>query len=219
MISYAASFGSQPAACGLEQSWADKLRNFSAISVRDSNSMQLVSDALGVRPALVLDPCLQFPPPAAESGQEIEQAYVAVYGHGFPDWFAQAVRGWAEANGHRLVSIGYRNDWADEQCIAAGPEDYARLIAGADALATNFFHGCVFALLNQKPFACVLSDYRSNKVLDLTFLLGAESHLVSHDTPQSRYRQVLGEALDPGITDKLIAMRRQSSHYLENALA
>src|SRR3546814_9493774 len=79
-----------------------------------------------------------------------ERPYVAVYGHNFPASFRQAVRHWAASRGYRLVSIGYRNDWADEQNITAGPEDFARIMAQSAAVATNFFNGCVFALLNAR---------------------------------------------------------------------
>ena len=41
-------------------------------------------------------------------------------------------------------------------------------MAAAESVATNFFHGCIFALLNNKPFACVGSAYRSNKLRGLT---------------------------------------------------
>src|SRR3546814_8753818 len=61
LVSYAASFGNHNASDGLDSDWADKLRNFAGISVRDENSRQLIRDALGQEPELVLDPCLQFP--------------------------------------------------------------------------------------------------------------------------------------------------------------
>jgi hypothetical protein len=36
-------------------------------------------------------------------------------------------------------------------------------MARAEAVATNFFHGCVFALLNDTPFVCETSAYRRNR--------------------------------------------------------
>jgi hypothetical protein len=119
----------------------------------------------------------------------------------------------------RPVSIGYRNDWADESWIEAGPEEFAQFIAGASAVATNFFHGCVFALLNNKPFAAALSDYRSNKVRDLLATVGAERHLASADTPAEHYTAMLGEALELGIAPRIGALRVQSNRYLDHVLA
>src|SRR3546814_8734288 len=72
--------------------------------------------------------------------------------------------------------------------ITAGPEDFARIMAQSAAVATNFFHGCVFALLNAKPFVCASSPYRFNKVRDLAHAVGAEKHLVAEDAGDSHYR-------------------------------
>ena len=57
---------------------------------------------------------------------------MAVYGHNFSDWFVVRMREWARKRNMRLVSIGYRNDWADTQWLTAGPEDFARFMADAD---------------------------------------------------------------------------------------
>jgi Polysaccharide pyruvyl transferase len=217
LVSYAASFGNHPASDGLPAPWADLLSSFAAVSVRDENSAQIVRNALGFEPELVLDPCLLFPPAPEPDEIEIEAPYVAVYGHGFPAWFASAAREWAESSGLRLVSIGYRNDWADQQRIGAGPEKFAQLVAGAVAVVTNFFHGCVFALLNAKPFACVSSDYRANKLRDLMQVAGSEPHLVAEadvrDLPE-----LLGKPLDTKVCSRLDLLRDRSREFLERAV-
>lgn len=219
LISYAASFGNQLSSHGLPPFWADALSHFALISVRDDNSATIVRDALGVEPELVLDPCLQFPP-AIDPPQQPAGArpYLAVYGHGFPDWFSSAVRGWAKAAGHRLLSIGYRNDWADDQLIDAGPQAFAQLMAGAAAVATNFFHGCVFALLNAKPFACVSSEYRANKLSGLMRLLSADKHLVSEENAPSVSQCLFGNPLDSAILERIGELRVRSGRFLQEAI-
>jgi hypothetical protein len=216
LISYAASFGNYDAGAGLHPAWAERLGRFDAISVRDENSRRLVADALGRAPAFVLDPVLQFPPTAAPARSE--RPYAVLYGHSFPEWFDRAVRAWASRRGLRLVSIGYRNPWADAQRIDAGPIDFARLIAGAAGVATNFFHGCVFALVNARPFVCTASRYRATKLRDLTHALGAERHLVREETAGA-IGAMLDSPLAPMIGARIAALRAQSSAYLRNALA
>src|SRR3546814_12834138 len=125
---------------------------FAGIYDRDENSRQLLRDALGHEPELCFDPGLQFPAEIQTPRSGSERPYVAVYGHNFPASFRQAVRHWAASRGSRLLSIGYRNDWAAEQHITAGPEDFTRIMAQSAALATNFFHACLSALLTAQPF-------------------------------------------------------------------
>ncbi len=218
LVSYAASFGNHDAHQGIDPHWAAKIARFDALSVRDDNSRTLVRESRAGDPALVLDPCLQFPPdrPAAT---DTGTPYVALYGHGFPDWFVEQLRTWATAQRRRIVSIGYRNDWADEQRLEAGPDEFTACIAGADAVATNFFHGCVFALLYDRPFVVAPSDYRSNKVRDLVRLLAAGRHMVTEQTDQRHYAELLAEPLDPVIGRRIGEMRQQSHAWLAAALA
>lgn len=218
LVSYAASFGNYDAEAGIDAHWSERLRRFAAISVRDDNSRRLVSRALGSEPPLVLDPCLQFPPSIEPGISPDEAPFVAVYGHTFREDFGAAVRRWADRRGLRLLSIGYRNEWAHEHRLDAGPVGFARLIAGARAVVTNFFHGCVFSLLNAKPFVCAASPYRMNKVRDLTRTVGAEPHLV-HETDEDRVGTLLDAPLPAGIAARIERLRRQSAAYLSAALA
>jgi len=216
VVSYAASFGNHDAADQLDGYWAEKLKRFSAIAVRDENSRRLVQDALQLDPPLVLDPCLQFAPAAADASAG---GSVLIYGHSFEPWFAAAVRAAAERHGVRLLSIGYRNDWADDQWLDAGPDEFAQAMAGAHAVVTNFFHGCVFGLINGKPLLATPSAYRRNKVLALAQTLGAERHLAGEATAAERYAELLVEPPDRGVQARLAALRRASDAYLDHALA
>jgi hypothetical protein len=219
LASYAASFGNYGASKGLDQTWTDRLLKFASISVRDENSRGLIKTALGFEPELVLDPCLQFLPRPEGRWHGPQRPFVAVYGHNFSEAFSLEVRRWARSRRYLLVSIGYRNAWADRQWITAGPHDFARFIARAHAVATNFFHGCVFALRHAKPFVCEISPYRSLKVQNLMATVGGARHLVSDDTPAATYEAHLGEPLEPGILQKIDCLRHRSEAYLDEALA
>jgi hypothetical protein len=217
LAAYAASFGNHAAADGLDAALADRLRRFDAISVRDENSLRLIRDCLGEEPELVLDPCLQFPQ-AIPRGQTGPADFAVVYGHSFPDWFARGVRGWARARNLRLVSLGYNADWADEARLDAGPDDFSRTIAEAAAVATTFFHGCVFALLHDKPFACAASPYRSNKVSSFVATLGAEHRLLDEASAPADYHAALEAPPDAGVAERLAALRARSAAYLDHVL-
>lgn len=218
VVSYAASFGSHDADDALDPRWAERLQRFGALAVRDENSRRLLQGALGCEPELVLDPCLQFAQ-VCRRAPSAEPRDVVVYGHSFPDGFGPRVRAWADRAGLRLVSLGYRNDWADEQRLAAGPEEFAQAMGDALAVVTNFFHGCVFALVNAKPFVCVPSAYRSNKLQNLTRAVAAEERLVTEDAELSHLDALLTAPLGPAVRDAIEGLRRRSSAYLDHAVA
>lgn len=215
VVTYAASSGNMDASGGLAPEWAGRLARLDAIAVRDENTREVVRGATGQEPAMVLDPVLQFPPvvtPAQEPAP-----YLLVYGHHIPDWFAARVQDAAARRGWRTISVGYRNDWADEQRLEAGPHEFAALVAGAEAVATTYFHGCVFSLAFGRPFVAAPSFYRWNKLRDLTALLGAERHLTFEDRPASE----VGAALDrpPQVDARLAELRAQSDAWLGGVLA
>jgi hypothetical protein len=219
LVSYAASFGNHSAWDGIDPEWAEKLDRFSSISVRDENSWHLVHDAVGREPPIVLDPCLQFPQAIHEANGAGRGDYAVVYGHLFPAWLASKVRAWAEQAGVRLVSVGYSNAWADEQRIGASPLEFARIMAGARSVITNFFHGCVFALLNGKPWAAAPSDYRSIKIPDLANTLGAQHRIVDEQTSDADVFALLDTPRQPQVSERLSEYRDRSEAYLDAALS
>jgi hypothetical protein len=127
-------------------------------------------------------------------------------------------RSWADRAGIRLISIGYSNDFADEQRVSAGPDEFARLMSSARAVVTNFFHGCVFALLNGKPWATVPSDYRSIKIPDLAAMLDAEHRLVDEQTSGRQLAELLQTPILPQEAERVNDYRARSEAYLDEAV-
>lgn len=218
LISYAASFGNHSAWDGMHPDWAAKLHAFSALSVRDENSLHLVRGGSGRQPTLVLDPCLQFPSSARADARQ-GAAYALIYGYGFPTWMQEALRRWSSRRGLRLLSVGYVNDWADDQRPSAGPPEFAQLAAGAQAIVTNFFHGCIFALLHGKPWASAPSDYRSIKIPDLASSIGERHRLVDDTTSDQMFDELLATPLSDWTIDRIQQRGGQSDAFLDAALA
>jgi hypothetical protein len=218
LVSYAASFGNHSAWDGIHPAWARKLHRFSSISVRDQNSWHLVRGAGQPEPELVLDPCLLFPGPA-QTKPRPGTPYALVYGHGFPAWLKRLARRWSYGSGLRLVSIGYSNEFAHEQRISDGPMEFAQLMAGASAVITNFFHGCVFSLLNGKPWASAPSDYRSIKIPDLAATIGASHRIVDSSTDDERFAELMQMPVQPSVEAAMARLRASSEAYLDAALA
>lgn len=217
LVSYAASFGNHDADRGIRADRAEQLGAFDSLSVRDSNSLDLLEPAVGRKIELVLDPCLQFADRIERPPSTTGPAFGLVYGHGFPEWLQQAARQWSRRTGVPLVSVGYNNDWADEQRIDTGPGEFATLMASARAVVTNFFHGCVFSLLNAKPFVAAPSEYRSNKIRDLTDMLAAPERLVT-EAHQSAIDDLLDAPPGTATRERIRDCRHRSQAFLDAAL-
>lgn len=212
LIAYAVSSGCHDDALTPEQ--ASALAQFDTVAVRDASTQALVQAATGHNPPLVLDPCLQFPP--VQPSPLRRSPYALVYGHDFPAWAGPAARQWAGARGLKLLSIGYRNGFADEQWLEAGPQGFACAVAGAEAIITTMFHGSVFALNAGLPFAAIPSSYRARKVADLLALVGADRQSVAR---ASQLSDALAARPDAKVAETIRALRERSHRTLRHALA
>ena len=218
LVSYAASFGNYTAGKELPPRFAEGLRKFEAISVRDHNSQKIIRDNFKNEPELVLDPCLQFEPKPDSESQLPDQPYAVVYGLRFSRPFEHQVRRWAERAGIRLVSVGYHNAWADENRLSASPDDFVRLMKNARAVATNYFHGCVFSLRYERPFVCESLPYRAIKIHDLLTTIGAERHMLTADNAAESWTARLNKPLNPEILTRINRLRESSQAYLNHVL-
>jgi hypothetical protein len=219
LASYATSFGGHLASEGLDAVRTERLRSFDAIAVRDENSQAIVREAIGRDVPIVLDPCLQFPIHAAPARHSPREPYVAVYGYRFSEPFSRAVQQWARSHRLPIISIGYRNGWADQNWLTAGPDDFAHFMAAARAVVTNFFHGGVFALRHTLPFVCEMLTDRSIKVQNLMTSVRADQHLMTRESSMAAYDERLSQPLDTVIQCRLDALRVASAAYLESGSA
>ena len=73
---------------------------------------------------------------------------------------------------------------------------------------TNFFHGCVFALVNGKPWVSCPSDYRSIKIPDLAATLGAEHRLIDEETPEALVDELLETPVNAAVSERIDAAAR-----------
>ncbi len=218
LVSYAASFGNYDAGQGLSAEWVARLARFDQISVRDANSMELVDRHLGRTPTMVLDPCLQFNLECRSAPRwRTPTPYLLIYGNKFEPALIEETRQWARARQLRIVSVGYRNDWADVSVLTAGPNDFVRYFQEATAVVTTYFHGCVFSLRFQRPFAAQLSPYRTNKVQGLLGLLNATHRIFDPGIP-GRLGEVLSTPIEPDILSTIETHRQTSSAFLDSCL-
>ena len=87
------------------------------------------------------------------------------------------------------------------------------LFASASSVITNFFHGVVFALRNEKPFYFLKNEMKAYKVLDLLTQLDALFFDSLSLASEQEWREFYNS-----VTPRIIAKRKSSLDYLEQAL-
>ena len=208
LISYAASFGSTTLEkldhYGIRKDIKNCLEGFDHLSVRDENSVQIVSALCDKKPVQNIDPVLLYDFPEVESIEVSLSDYIVVYAYAgrINGEEAKAIRQFAKRAGKKLVSLGFRQSFCDV-CIQASPLEVLAYIKRADYVVTDTFHGTVFSIKYQVPFATLIRDSNKQKLGDLLqrFQLGNRrvtqlsdmESIVMQPVDQVAVRGLLGE--------------------------
>lgn len=166
VVSYAGSFGNTTLKkiedAGVRDEIVRGLEGFAAISVRDENSASIVSELLGTKaPPVHLDPTLVYDLMGVESripkGRLRPDRYMIVYGYSgrFSDAENRAVRQYASTHSLRVLAFGGLQESADE-FVDCGPFELLAYFRDAEALVTDTFHGTIFSVINEVPFATII---------------------------------------------------------------
>lgn len=187
IISYAASCGFTTVELLSENNIKSEIskmlkNNFSAISVRDKNTYDVVTQLTNKEPILNLDPVLitdikSFCKPI----NPINKPYLMVYGYTNrikDDAEIQAIKRFARSKNLMTVSVGVHQYWTDYQ-INANPFELLSYFKGASYVVTDTFHGTIFSVKFNKPFCSLVRVSNKNKLTDLLQRLGLEHQMVT----------------------------------------
>lgn len=135
------------------------LRTFDDLSARDAATVDAVSRLTGRQVAHVLDPTFLIDwRPYIEPAQ-VKDALL-VYSYALDKPTLASLRQYAKSHGLRLVATGMSHDWADE-LVCATPFEFLGLLQSARAVATDTFHGTIFAALMGANFVVLGSNPRN----------------------------------------------------------
>lgn len=222
LISYAASCGKDHLDPDYRDAFLERLRRFSAVSVREKSLAQYLNEECGISTQAVLDPVLLADPaiwePLAEQGElRIEEPYLLVYSFGAGDDIYRLAKKVAEERHLKPVAICYQKNPAlkgIEQIDFAGPKDFLYLLKHADFVCTTSFHGLAFSMLFEKNYYCMWHPRFSQRERDLSDSMGLMDRYVEDWT-------AMRNSTDCDFTDareKLACAREESRRFLENAL-
>lgn len=168
------------------------LYDVDAISVRDKTTHSLVKTISGIDSEIVLDPTLLYGFDEFRSPSIVEEDYVFAYilGSEIIQGHSAVLQKIFEKYGKmKVVAAIIPNisleveKFADDIRYNASPDEWVKLIANAQFVYTDSFHGCVFSMKFHKPFFAYYKDAkRTSRLLDLKTTYQLENICASGDT-------------------------------------
>jgi len=177
LISYGASFGWTDKNTILPQYLVNGLKKFSKITVRDTNSKNIILNNLNFSPEQVLDPTFlyDFSP---ENTYCPSNNYILIYSVGFDPATISNIKLFSKKTGLKTISVSYKNEWCDLQALTLDPFQWLGCIKNADLVITNKFHGTVFSIKYKKKFITIKEPASANKIQSLITEFGLNSRYV-----------------------------------------
>lgn len=221
VVSYAGSFGTTTIDVIDKFGVRDKLKNamshLSAISVRDTNSFEVVKNLLGKEPSFNIDPVLMFDYHKYVREPK-EKNYIIIYS--YPNRIKgkeeiEAIKMFAKEKGKKLISICFYFPWCDETVIPH-PFEVLGYMKNADYVITDTFHGCVMSLKFNKQFVALVRDSNRQKMSSLLVQFDLEDRMCE-DFGDLKYR--METQIDYAtINEKIAKETEKSKKFLKSCV-
>ena len=140
------------------------LNEYDHISVRDTNTAKLVKKMTGKDPLVVVDPIFLTDLNFIDYSKDKIEKFVLVYGTVFFKEDKTKIINFCKSKDLKIISIGYYNNWADENYIHANPDEFLSYVSSADYIFTSMFHGVMFSVKFKKKFWYSADPIRTNKI-------------------------------------------------------
>lgn len=152
-IAYAASTGISELSNEEKSKFRNYLKDFRAISVRENDASEMLSDLLEKKPEVVLDPTLlltieDWKKIIAQSQVKIEKPFIVKYFLGIrSEKIERKINDFATKKGYEIIDVSNRN------CpYPIGPAEFVYLLSNSTINYVDSFHGTVFSILFNKSF-------------------------------------------------------------------
>ena len=204
-ISYAASFGSESWEGNPEETeeCGRLLREFKAVSVREHSGVKICKDVFGVDAVQMPDPTLLLH--REDYGKIIDSEktwlpvgkYMAAYVLDETEGKANLLQECTKSVDMKLQHLMPHADAKKRRDrFPVSVPQWLHLIRECEYFITDSFHGCVFAIIFNKPFVCLGNAGRGNaRFGTLLGTFGLEDRMITDSTPE-KVLQVLHTPID-----------------------
>lgn len=227
-ISFAASFGVSEIGSSLRERYKGYLSKYDFISVREQNACDMVKQLVGKDAECVLDPTLLLTKDewmkVARQYDNVPERYVLVYTlFESPAIFSLAKKV-AKEKGISVLRITKRAYFVSHiegisNISDAGPAEFVSIIAGADYVVTDSFHGTAFSVNFGIPFLAIVSSKNNNnsRMESLLKVVGLSGRMVYEEKEVSSL--IYNDNIDfKEIENHIKKARVTSMNFLNKAL-
>lgn len=221
--SYAACFGYETLPENLKERYKECLSKFNNISVRDETSKKIVSELLGEKKevSVVADPTLLWTENfwGKFKKENTQGKYIIVYSLNEEIGLMKCAKKISEK--YKLKILYICNDILEikkysyaKHIFSPKPEDFVSLIANAEYVITNSFHGTVFSLIFHRNFYCETQyrDKKNKRIEDLLKDVGCTNRIM---TNEGRIDEQNDRIQWNVIDERIENMRKKSMEFLE----
>ena len=229
--SYAASFGFTSSLEKNEaQSISEFLQDFSHVSVRDSNSQQIVNEIYTGEVSKVLDPTflIQEHYHKLIKPLNLKRRYVLIYFHKKAQKYeSEIIHYLAQKLDLEIISIGISYgtnvEIANKKILHAEPVEWLSWFKNADFIFTDSYHGMIFSVIFQKQFWVVSRKDKNIKINDLLVDIKLEERILNinnlGDGESSEQLDALLEPVDYSQSFQILNQKlKQSTQFLSSLL-
>lgn len=223
-IAYAASTGGNP--MELNEYQLEELNKFSAISIREKQSVSDVQKLTNIPVTDVCDPSLLL---AKEEYEKVEKRplwlpkhYIVYFDLAGDSFCASTVKQLSKQLNLPILNLaGKYKRWARYNRLAPTPEEWLYIMHHADFICTNSFHGTAFSIIFRRPFVCcgvqVGGRSKTNgRVLNLLNQTHLQNRYVTETSQISKNTIGGGEFAD---NERFISLYRDRSlEWLKNVI-
>lgn len=183
VISYAGCFGATTIDTlrnlGIDVRISDLLSKMDAISVRDMNSVDVVTSLTCKKPNLNIDPVIAYSFEKEIRIPDIQADFLFVYTYPLrmnnPDEI-KAITDYARNRNLKTISNANYFDWVDE-VVTPHPFEVLGYFKKAKCIVTDTFHGAVMSLKFNKQFVVIVREMNNNKLTSLLDQFGLSSRI------------------------------------------
>jgi len=192
VITYAASFGATTVQrlsnLGIEIEVSRLLKKIDLISVRDTNSFNVVKELTNKNPLMHLDPVFIKDYDKLMPNHVPLKNYMIVYtypGRIKDKKEIQAIKDFAKSHQLKLISIGHYFSWCDDVVIP-NPFEVLAYFKHASFIVTDTFHGSIYSIKYNKSFCVLIRNMNNQKLSHLLSRFNLNSRIVTDTQNLSR---------------------------------